>query len=87
MKICFGPEDDKHCFEIPLVESPLGAPPTPGGPVNDPFLIYDATVIASAQAVANKASDQKVISALQGGITAALQILQRRGGNLVSFEG
>lgn len=87
MTICFIIGGQRHCYEIPVVEIPF-APHGPGpGPVNYPWLISDATVMASIQAAANKVTDDGARSVLQGGINAALQAIQKRGGNHISFEG
>jgi len=84
MVICFFLGGREHCYYIPVVEIPVPVP-TPGpGPVNYPYLVYDATILASAQALVAKITESSVQSALQNGIGAAVQALKTRGGEHVS---
>jgi len=49
-------------------------------------LIVDASIVASIQEVAKNASDAGISNALQGGIEAAIQALQKRAGKSVTIK-
>jgi hypothetical protein len=84
MIICFKLGGQEHCYDIPVIEIPLG-PHRPGpGPVNYPQLLRDATILASLQAAAQHVSDAGVRDAVHSGIKTAVEALQRRGGAHIS---
>jgi hypothetical protein len=90
MIICFKFGNQLHCYDIPIIEIPVGRFHPGPGPVNYPAFLHDATVIGSLHAAANKVSDGTVREALLGGIDAAARALKKRGGDHisnVSFEG
>jgi hypothetical protein len=90
MVICFRIAGKEHCYDIPVfVFPPLPHVHGPG-PVNYPELIYDGSVLASMNAAAASISDGGVRSAVQGGLSAALLVLKKRGGDhisRISFDG
>jgi hypothetical protein len=86
MNICVTIGGREHCYEIPVIMFPIG-PHRPGpGPINFPQAIREATILASVQAAADSVSDAGVRGALQNGINAALEALQKRAGAHVKFE-
>jgi hypothetical protein len=86
MVICIKIGGTTHCYEIVEVSWPFG-PSRPGpGPVNYPQLFRDATIVASLQTATNHVADAGVRAALQGGLTAAVGALQKRGGAHVSVS-
>lgn len=84
MKICFRIGGQEHCYDIPVVEIPVPVYRPGPGPINYPPFLYDATLVASIEAVANKVTDAGVRNALQSGILAAVKALKARGGDHVS---
>jgi hypothetical protein len=84
MRICIKVGSTLHCYLIPVVEFPVSFRIPGPGPVNYPQLIQDAVLVASLQAAAEKAADANVRGALQRGVGAAVQALQKRGGEHVT---
>ena len=86
MKICIKIGGVVHCYPIPVIEFPVTFHPPVPGPVNYPPLLQDAVVLSSLQAGALKVSDEGVRSALQRGVVAATQALQKRAGEHVTIS-
>jgi hypothetical protein len=84
--ICFRAGDEQHCYDIPVVELPISFPRLGPGPINIPWLIQDAVLIASLQAAVSHAYDDDVRDALKVGIDAAMQALQNRAGDHVEIS-
>ena len=81
MVICFG----GHCYEVPVI---AWTPHRPGpGPINDPWMIYDATLVASVEAAVEQVADEGVRDALRGGVEAAMQAMQDRAAEGVEIRG
>ena len=72
MVICFG----GHCYEVPIYKVVWHKGPPP--PNNDPYLIYDATIVASVEATIEEVDHEGVRSALRAGVEAAIQAMQDR---------
>jgi hypothetical protein len=72
MVICFG----DHCFEVVVVQLPI-LPPHPGGPINYPWFLRDATVLASIEAATTEIDKSEVREELLKGIALAKQAVQR----------
>ena len=86
MEICFTINGIRHCYVLPELVVPI-VPYRPGpGPVNYPELLRDATLLVSLRVAVNQVSDAKVRSALHSGMNEAMEALQARGGDHVSFE-
>ena len=86
MEICFNIGGLTHCYLIPVVEVPVHLPHPGPGPINYPQLFQDAMLVTSLRALASRVSDTGVRDALEGGISAATQALQERGGKHVSIR-
>jgi hypothetical protein len=85
MTICIKVATQTHCYLIPIAEFPLIFRHPGPGPVNYPELFQDATLV-SLQSAAEKVSDIGVRNALQRGIDAATEALQKRGGEHVTIN-
>jgi len=84
VQICFMLDKQYHCYDLPTIG--IGGHKGPGIGGNYPQLIFDATLVASMQEATKEVSDAGVRSALQSGISAAIQALQKRGGSHVSIK-
>lgn len=88
MRICFNIGGQEHCFEVPVIVTPIPSRPGEPGPINYPQLIQDAVLVASLQAAAQEAYDDGVRDALQAGMNGAIEALRRRAGDHVRiYEG
>jgi hypothetical protein len=85
MRICFKIGGHKHCYDIPILLFPVKTFVPGPGPVNYPALLHDISVVASLQEAAKTVSDQRVREGLEGGIRAALEAAQSRGGEHVTI--
>ena len=83
MEICMRIGDETHHYAVPVVENVIRLPV---GPIrtNYPPFLYDAVLVASAQATANRVSDDHVRAALQAGVNAVMEALEARAGNHIS---
>ncbi len=85
MEICIRYGGQLHCHFIPIVEFPITV--RPGiGPVNYPPFLVDATLVASIHEAVRKVSDEKVKTALNSGITAAVKAMQEHAGADVQIK-
>jgi hypothetical protein len=85
MEICFTMGGKKHCFIIPIFVIPIEIP-KPVPPVNFPWLVSDAVILASLQASAKKIADEKVREAAERGFSGAMEALQKRIGSEVTIR-
>jgi hypothetical protein len=83
MEICMRIGNETHHYAVPIVENAIRLPVVPIRNNYPPFL-YDAVLVASAQATANRVSDDHVRAALQAGIKAAMKALEARAGDHIS---
>jgi hypothetical protein len=71
---------------VPIIEIPFHIPRPGPGPVNIPWLLQDATLVASLKEAANQAIDEGVRAALIGGIDAAIGAMQAVAGDHVEIR-
>ena len=86
MVIQFTVGGKEHSYVVPVYEFTFKIPHVGPGPVNYPQFISDASLLASLEAAANKLADASVRDAVNTGIIAAVEALQKRGGARVSLE-
>jgi hypothetical protein len=86
MNMCITIDGKTHSYEIAHVTLPIAAYHHRPGPINIPFILREATVLASVQAAADSLSDDGVRGVLHDGINAAWRTLQERAGAHIKFE-
>jgi len=87
MLICFRVGGIEHCYYLPVPEWPPWRPwPGPPPPVNIPWLIQDATLVATLKQATLRVQDEKVRNALLTGVQNALSALQERAGENVRIS-
>ncbi len=86
MVIYFNVGGKEHSYLVPIYDFNFKIPHVGPGPVNIPYLIFDASILASVEEAASKLSDTGVREALMKGIVAAVEALQKRGGARISLE-
>jgi hypothetical protein len=86
MEICITIDGQRHCYEVPVVDLPITIHKPGPGPVNYPWLIRDAVILAAVKAAADKVADADVREKLAGGVSAALKAVAERAGSHVSIQ-
>ncbi len=82
MLVCVYHNNDgqQHCYQIVPVKVPFG-PNRPNPGINYPYLMHDATVVASMESLISHVDDAAVRDALHAGIAEAVRAMQARAGS------
>jgi hypothetical protein len=86
MEICIHFGGQTHCFIIPILELPWHFPGPGPGPVNYPQLFADGILVASMRNMAEKVADAGARQALQQGVAAAQEAMQKHAGSDVTIR-
>jgi len=86
MEVCFRYGGREHCFVVPVVEVPIKWPHPGPGPVNYPQFLQDAMIVAAIQDLATLAGDEHLREALNRGVAAGVEAMQRHVGPDVTIR-
>lgn len=86
MIICFRVGGVEHCYYLPVPEWPPWRPWPGPGPINIPWVIQDATLVATVKQAALRVQEEEVRNALLAGVKNAVAALQARAGEHVQIR-
>ena len=86
MEICMTVNGQRHCYEVPVVEISIPIHKPGPGPINYPWLIRDAVILAAIQSAIEKVADANVRERLSVGLGEALKAIEERAGSGVSVQ-
>jgi hypothetical protein len=86
MEICITIGDVTHCYHIPIYEWPFRIPDRGPGPVNLPYLLSDAMVLASVNTALKNINTGAVRETALDGVRSAIRVLDDHAGQHVSIK-